>query len=418
MKRARGIRCRCSIARASLCADAGPQPSRAAICRSCSGRRKMSAGVAISPARVELAHRAFAQPLDVESGARGEVDQPLLDLRAAGEPAGAAPHRLARIAHGGAAANRAMVGKDVGQGFRRSALRHRSQDLRNDVARALQHHGVANANILAGDFVLVVQRGPRHKHAADIDRLQRRDRRQRAGTADLDQNVLQNRRRLLGGKLPGDGPARFAAGETKSGLQRQVIDLVHHAIDVVRQRRALGRDVGLEGFGLGLAAQQPAQRIDGKSPAAQALQEMPVRVGELFAGLAQRIGEQQQPAARRDARVELAQAAGRGIARIGEQPLSGLLLRRVECQEIGLGHEDLAADFDARGRVAGKPARHGIHRQQIGGDGLALAAVAARAAHDQPAMLVGERDRQSVDLRLGHEPQAVRCCPGTGRCGR
>ena len=43
----------------------------------------------------------------------------------------------------------------------------------------------------------------------------------------------------------------------------------------------------------------------------------------------------------------------------------------------------------------------------VGGDVLALVAVAARRAQHQPAVLVAQRDRQPVDLRLGGEGERL-----------
>ena len=75
----------------------------------------------------------------------------------------------------------------------RPPLEYHGNDLRDHVAGALQHHGVADADVLAGDLVLVVQRRVLHQHAADIHRLEPRDRRQRAGAADLDADVAAAR---------------------------------------------------------------------------------------------------------------------------------------------------------------------------------------------------------------------------------
>ena len=77
--------------------------------------------------------------------------------------------------------------------------------------------------------------------AADIDRLEVGDRRQRAGAADLDQDVVQPRARLLGRELVGDRPARRAADEAQPLLPVDAVDLVDDAVDVVGQRRPLDR---------------------------------------------------------------------------------------------------------------------------------------------------------------------------------
>ena len=59
-----------------------------------------------------------------------------------------------------------------------------AHDVGDDVAGALEQHGVADADVLALDLVHVVQRDVANRHAADRDRLELGDRRQHAGAAD------------------------------------------------------------------------------------------------------------------------------------------------------------------------------------------------------------------------------------------
>ena len=65
---------------------------------------------------------------------------------------------------------------------------------------------------------------------------------------------------------------------------------------------------------------------------------MPVRTplgaGRFFADFAPGVGEHAQGARRGDRRVELAQTAGGGIARVGEHFLAGGFLALVECGEF------------------------------------------------------------------------------------
>ena len=134
----------------------------------------------------------LANALDVEGAARHEVAQALDPLGRADEAAGAAPDRielaglLIELAHRMAATDRTDFGEDEGPGAFRPELRKDAQDLRDDVAGALDHHRVADADVLAGDLVLIVQRGIRHHHASDGDRLEPRHRGQRAGAPDLE----------------------------------------------------------------------------------------------------------------------------------------------------------------------------------------------------------------------------------------
>src|SRR3954447_17298585 len=102
---------------------------------------------------VELIDALRAEPFDVEGVARDEMLEALARLRRADQPAGAAPHRIllarARIdlAHGVAAAGRAHGRKDVGLRARRALLEHHLEHLRDDVASALHHDRVADADV-------------------------------------------------------------------------------------------------------------------------------------------------------------------------------------------------------------------------------------------------------------------------------
>ena len=137
-------------------------------------------------------------------------------------------------------------------GHRAVAAFQHAENLRDHVAGALQLHRVTDADVFARDLILIVQRGVAHQHAADIDRLEVRARRQRAGAADLDFDAFQNGGGAFRGKLPGGRPARRAAGKTKPGLQGEVVDFIHHAVDIIGQFRAAKADFILKIFGLRL----------------------------------------------------------------------------------------------------------------------------------------------------------------------
>ena len=134
----------------------------------------------------------------------------------------------------------------VGLRALRPALEHDAHKLRDDVARALHHDGVAVAHVLARDFVLVVHRDVLDHDAADGHRLDMRDRRQRAGAADIDLDALDDALGLLGGEFVRDRPARRARDEAEPVLQIEAVDLVDDAVDVVAERGALVLDVLVE----------------------------------------------------------------------------------------------------------------------------------------------------------------------------
>src|SRR6202022_1834060 len=142
---------------------------------------------------------------------RDEMPEPLDGLCRTDQPTGATPRHLARLAHREAAADRAVVGELVRLRVLWAAVEHDPDDLRDHVAGALDHDGVADADILARDLVLVVQGGTLHDDSPDGDRFEHRHRGQRALAAYLDPDVAQHGLRLLRGKFLGDRPARRPA---------------------------------------------------------------------------------------------------------------------------------------------------------------------------------------------------------------
>ena len=81
-------------------------------------------------------------------------------------------------------------------------------DLRNDIARASHHHRIADTQILATNFIFIVQRRVGYGGAAHEHRLQSGDGGNGAGAANLHVDTKQDGGGLLGRKLVGDGEAR------------------------------------------------------------------------------------------------------------------------------------------------------------------------------------------------------------------
>ena len=193
MKRSSRTVRRASMAANSFSARSRPSPSRSAsfvverLSRAAKSEdvgRRLDQTVVVEGLDVLL-----AEALDIEGVARHEMLQALDPLRRADQPAGAAPDRIllagdrVDLAHRMAAAGRADVGK--GESFRALGplLLNHAENLRDHVAGPLDDHGVADADVLARDLILIVQRRVLHHDAADGDRLELGHRRQRAGAA-------------------------------------------------------------------------------------------------------------------------------------------------------------------------------------------------------------------------------------------
>ena len=270
----------------------------------------------------------LAKALDVEGVARHEMLEPLDPLRRADQAAGTAPDHILLaggwidLTHRVAAAGWTDGGKAESFCALRALRFNHAENLRNDVAGALDDDGIADAHVFPGDLILVVQRGVLHHHAADGHRLELGDRRQRAGAADLDLDVAQDGGRLLGGEFVGDGIARRARDEAEALLKIEPVELIDDAVDVVVEAGAPAFDVAvgvehlLDGVG------ELRQRVQRKAPIFHRPIDAPLGVGRELRRLAPAIGEELQRTRRGDGRIELAQGAGGGIARIGEGPLA------------------------------------------------------------------------------------------------
>uniref|UniRef100_A0A0N4ZWK6 Amidase domain-containing protein n=1 Tax=Parastrongyloides trichosuri TaxID=131310 RepID=A0A0N4ZWK6_PARTI len=368
------------------------------------GQAEDIGGLLDPAARVEGDQLLFAEAFNVEGAPADEMLEAFDDLGVADQAAGAAALDLVPLAHGFGAADGADGGEDVRDGALGTQRIDHADDLGDDVAGALQDDGVADADVLAGDLVLVVQGGVADHDAADGDGMQAGDGGQGAGAADLDVDAFQNGRGLLRRELVGDGPSRASGDEAEALLPVQTVDLVDHAVDVVAEAAAVGLQRLIDADQAVGALDTGRAVVDLKAPGAEGFQRAVLGVGEGGGGLAPGVGEEGQGALGRDLWVFLTQRPGGEVARIGVGALAFGLGRRVESVEGGVGGVDLAPDFDDVG-PAGARQRLGdaVQGAQVGGHVLARLAVAARGALDQDALFVAQAGREAVDLGLGDE---------------
>ncbi|CAM5345005.1 hypothetical protein RLIN73S_04400 [Rhodanobacter lindaniclasticus] len=115
--------------------------------------------------------------------------------------------------------------------------------------------------------------------------------------------------------------------------------------------------------------------------------------------LAHRVGEEAQPPPGGDRRVELAQRAGRAVARVRQRLLAVPACMLVERFEVLVQHDDFAAHFEHIGpALAAQLQRDRAHGAQVRGDVLAGLAIAAGGALHEHAVFVAQADRQAVQL--------------------
>jgi hypothetical protein len=116
---------------------------------------------------------------------------------------------------------------------------HGPDDLRDHVTRALDDDGVADADVLAVDVVLVVEGRVRDGHASDLDGLELRPRVECAGPSHSDTDLQELR---LGGHrrpLVRAGPSRATVELAQAPLLVVGIDLDHDPVDLVVELDAL-----------------------------------------------------------------------------------------------------------------------------------------------------------------------------------
>src|SRR5580692_10149634 len=220
----------------------------------------------------------LAEPLDIEGTARGEQSQVLDLLEGTGELAAAAGARALLAGRGllahhvGVQRARTLLRKVKLFGILRPLVDHDIDHLRNHIAGALDHDRVADPDIAAVaqrlalvadpfDVVFIVQRHVLHDDAADADRLQLADRRERAGAPDLNLDIAQHRDGALGWELVRNRPARGPRDKAKTFLPIEPIDLVDDAVDVVVEPGALFLDLAMKRDQLLDRVTDPGQRI-------------------------------------------------------------------------------------------------------------------------------------------------------------
>ena len=270
----------------------------------------------------------------------------------------------------------------------------------------LDEHKVPHPDVLALDLILVVQGRPRHRRAGQEHGLELGDRRQDARAADLDGDRQELRLRALGRELVGHGPAGGLARAAGLPLQGEGVQLHHGPVRGVGEAVAKPVELAYGRPGLVDALGRPEPLDRRQAPRLHPGVVARLRVAR---GLGRVAGpnavEDDLEAALRDlARIEQLDRAGGEVARVRIALLPLEVAGRVDPVELGKGHEDLAADLDklrhGRLRCSLQLPRKPPDRQHVGRHVVALDAVAAGDGAHELALLVGQADREAVDLRL------------------
>ena len=153
--------------------------------------------------------------------------------------AGAAQGRAVLVAHDGCAADGASVRQMVRLRAFRALGEHDLENFRDDLPCLSDFDGIADADVLVGDEVLIVERRggdgrPGQMHGSDDGA-----RGENARASDLHDDILQYRLLDLGRVFEGCGPAREFGRAAETGTARKAVELHDGPVDIIRQVVAL-----------------------------------------------------------------------------------------------------------------------------------------------------------------------------------
>jgi hypothetical protein len=356
------------------------------------------------PLVVEAVDELLPKSVDVHRAPGDEVLQRLHDLAWAVLAVRAPGPDLALRLDGRCSALRALRGRDPGAFFPGSALGHRRDDLRDDVPGPHDDHLIALADVLARDVLLVVEGGLADGHAAHDHRLQDRERHQMTGAADIHPDRVQLGDRGRGRELEGDRPAWLPPHDPQLTLRRVVVHLHHHTVDLEVQVLAALLP-GMAGLHHGSeVAMQLDVAVDLESARAEPFERLEVRRQIEALARPDPVAPDRQRPRGGQLGVELPDRAGRRVAWVRKRVLArpGTLL--VQAREVRQWKVDLAPHLQQRRRplaVRGQGQRNRPDRPQVLCHVLADLSIAPSRSAGQHSVLVDQRNREPVHLRLG-----------------
>ncbi len=346
-----------------------------------------------------LRHR-FAQPLDVHGLSAGEVQEGASELGRTGW-IGAAGSDVRVFLFGDRSAACRTAGRGL-DGFLRAGppARDDLDDLRDDLARPLNDHPIPCFQPQPLDLVIVMETGAGNGHAAAGHRVQFRHRRDRPGPPHGGRDRQDLRRRVVRGKLIGDGPARGFQRESQPLLLDQVIDLDHRPVDLIRQHVPAGLPLLAAANHLLDGAVDRRLLGDRQPQMPASLQEFPMRLEARAFHDSIGVDKKSQRTRGGDLRILLAQAPRGGVAGIGEGVAVLAAGGGIVAREGLEGHVDFAADLQQSGWGAPQPKGDRPDRLGVGRHILPGFPVAARGGLRQASPLIGQRDPDAVDLQF------------------
>jgi hypothetical protein len=283
-------------------------------------------------------------------------------------------------------------------------VRRGGKDLGDDVAGAQDDHLLAFADVLAGEVLLVVQRGQLDRHSSHAHGLEHGVGMQVTELAGIPTDSLELGYGRGGRELPRDRPPRIATDHAQAPLQRELVDLDHDAVDLELERApALFPGLALSHH-LVLGKELLDVGMDREAVGPEPLQRLPVRRQGQTLGDPDLVAPQRQGTVRGQLGIELADCARGRVAGVHERREAGFGAPLVQGREVWQRHVDLAAHLEQRWRrVHVQPQRDRSDRAQVVGDVLPDFPIAAGGSAFEYAVAIEQRDGQAIDLGLGHE---------------
>ena len=258
-----------------------------------------------------------------------------------------------------------------------------------------------------------MQRGIGDGHAAHKDGRQLSYWGEFASTTDLDVNVQHRGQFFLRRKLVRNGPTRFTCDKAQLILERQCVDFVNHAIDVIGQSISFLSNFLMKPYQAFSTFHNAGLAGHWKSPGLKCLQQFEMRnISRTFNRPSQHfthsVGKETQWTLRSNVGVELTYSACSGITRIDEGffTLGALLyfetLTFIQRVKIIATHIDFSTNFHH-----GRDARRQLQRDLTNGSDvvrhiLAILTIASRCGLNQNALFVSQAHGQTIKFEFCH----------------
>ena len=127
-------------------------------------------------------------------------------------------------------AGRAGGGRNEGLLTSNARIDHRANHIRNDLSCPFDEDAVANADVLFGDVIEIVQGRLADDDSPDLDRFQYSERGQHPGPPDIDPDIHQAGGHFAGRELECQRPAWVLSHKSQFSRQIQIVDLENDAV--------------------------------------------------------------------------------------------------------------------------------------------------------------------------------------------